>query len=684
VTEVPKINKKSPDHLESSQQSTARLEQLELERSRMERSLRETESKFENLAEQSPNMIFISGKNRIIYANRKSEEIMGYSREEFYSPDFDFFKLIAPESVELVQESFKKHLRGEDIEPYEYGLLTKDGRRIDGIINTKLIDFDGERAILGIVTDVTARKEAEEALQISEERYRKLVENASIGIVVSQEGGVKFVNPRVLDITKHTLEEILTKPFADFIHPEDKEMVMDIHRKRVVGGQVARLYETRIVDKDGQIKWLEIGGVAIEWEGKPAALNFIQDITERKRAEIERQELREKLVNAQRMEAIGVLAGGVAHDLNNILGPLVAYPQMIQMKLEPGSPIKATLDKIERSAQRAADIVQDLLSLARRGRYELTPVDINELIESYLNSTEYTRYAATCQGIRLRADLDKTMPKSRGSSTHLFKVIMNLIINALDAMPAGGELAISTECSYVDRLAGGFANIEPGEYNIISVGDTGIGIEKGDLKRVFEPFYSKKKLGRSGSGLGLAIVYGVVKDHNGYVDAISVPGQGSSFYIYLPIIEEDAVAKDLGDPGEIWGEEKILVVDDVAEQRELAATILSSLGYQVETAASGEEAIEYLTRESADLVILDMIMDPGMDGLDTYRRMIELRPEQKTMICTGFSETERVREARRLGAGKIIRKPYTMQILGKAIREALNNPRVNQAVKEMV
>ena len=677
-------DRESADYLESSQQSTSRLEQLELERSRMERSLRETESKFENLAEQSPSMIFINSKDRIIYANRKCEEIMGYTREEFYSPDFDFLRLIAPESVELVEECFQKHIQGEDIEPYEYGLLTRDGRRIEAIINTKLIDFDGERAILGIVTDVTARKEAEEALQISEERYRKLVENASIGIVVSQEGRVKFVNPRVLDITKYTREEILTKPFADFIHPEDREMVMEVHRKRVVGGQVAKLYELRIVDRDGQVKWLEIGGVAIEWGGKPAALNFIQDITERKRAERERQELREKLINAQRMEAIGVLAGGVAHDLNNILGPLVAYPQMIQMKLEPGNPIKATLDKIERSAQRAADIVQDLLSLARRGRYELTPVDINELVKSYLNSTEYARYAATCPGIRLRVDLDKTMPKSHGSPTHLFKVIMNLIINALDAMSAGGELTIRTECKYVDRLAGGFANLEPGKYNIISVSDTGIGIEKGDLKRVFEPFYSKKKLGRSGSGLGLAIVYGVVKDHSGYVDADSVPGQGSSFYVYLPIVEEDAVARDLADSGEIWGDEKVLVVDDVAEQRELASTILSSLGYRVDTVASGEEAVEYLTKESVDLVILDMVMDPGMDGLDTYRRILELLPQQKTMICTGFSETERVREARRLGVKKIVRKPYTMQILGKAIREALINSEDGVTIKEMV
>jgi CheY-like chemotaxis protein len=248
---------------------------------------------------------------------------------------------------------------------------------------------------------------------------------------------------------------------------------------------------------------------------------------------------------------------------------------------------------------------------------------------------------------------------------------MNLIVNALDAMPDGGELRIETECKHVDRLAGGFANIESGKYNIITVGDTGVGINEKDILRIFEPFYTRKKLGREGSGLGLAIVYGVVKDHNGYVDVSSKPRQGTAFHIYLPVAEVTIEGDKRIELSDIRGNETILVVDDVAEQRELAATILSSLGYRVHTAASGEEATEYCRSNKPDMVIVDMVMDPGIDGLDTYRRIIKIHPGQKAIISTGFSETDRVREAKRLGVGKVIRKPYTMQMLGKAIRELL-------------
>jgi PAS domain S-box-containing protein len=802
----------------SLRRKITKLEKSEPERKRIEESLLETEGKFKSLAQQSPNMIFINKKGRIRYVNDKCVEIMGYTKEEFCSPDFDFLKLIAPESIDVIKTRFNKHMKGEEIPPYEYTIITKEGLRIAAIITTKLVDFEGEKAILGIVTDVTAQKRVEEELRVSEERYRKLVENASVGIIVAQDGMAKFANPQITKIIEYTLDEIFSTPFLEFIHPDDRQMVMDIHHKRLEGELTPESYEVRIIDKDSKIKWLEIAGVQISWVGKPASLNFVKDITgrkeveealrnseerlalaveasgagvydhavplgpetyhserwmdilgykreelppperfmewvtglihpddvqklnetysdfiegktekydiefriqnksgewvyvhslsraveryeqgavkrivgvmlditERKKAEREKQDLREKLINAQRMEAIAVLAGGVAHDLNNVLGPLVAYPQMMRMNLEPEDPIRKNLERIEKSALRAAAIVQDLLTLARRGRYELAPIDLNELIESYLQSIDYSRAFSRYQNINIRLLLDNSIPKSNGSSTHLYKVIMNLIINALDAMPNGGNLAIKTECKYIDRIAGGFANIEPGKYNIITVSDSGIGINKKDLPRVFEPFYSKKKLGRSGSGLGLAIVYGVVKDHNGYIDVTSEPDKGSSFYIYLPIIEYDIVENDVKESVDIRGNEKILVVDDVAEQRELAATILSSLGYQMETVTSGEDAIEYFKKDNADVVILDMIMDPGIDGLDTYRKIIELHPGQQAIISTGFSETDRVKEAERIGVGKVIKKPYTMQMLATAIRDLVDNKNKIPLVENVV
>ncbi|RKX19408.1 MAG: hypothetical protein DRP26_03490, partial [Candidatus Zixiibacteriota bacterium] len=401
-------------------------------------------------------------------------------------------------------------------------------------------------------------------------------------------------------------------------------------------------------------------------------VGVFSDITELKRTEEEKLQLKEKLARAQRMESLGVLAGGVAHDLNNILGPLVAYPELIRMKLPPDTPIKKQILQIEKSAQRAADIVQDLLTLARRGRYEMMPVALNEIIETYLKSPDFLDIKSKFPNVEIKVVLEKNLPNTLGSTPHLSKMIMNLIVNALDAMPHGGKLKIKTKCEKIDKLISGFDNINDGKYLILTVSDTGVGINEKDLKRIFEPFYTKKEMGRSGSGLGLAIVYGVVKDHNGYIDVQSQPNKGSKFIVYIPAVDVSCDSKN-SIVTDIRGNEKILVVDDVPEQRELAACILSSLGYDVDTVASGEEAVEYIKKNLADVVILDMIMENGFDGLDTYREIIKLKPGQKAIITSGFSETNRVKEAERLGVGVYLKKPYTMQKLGMAIREVLSS-----------
>jgi CheY-like chemotaxis protein len=271
----------------------------------------------------------------------------------------------------------------------------------------------------------------------------------------------------------------------------------------------------------------------------------------------------------------------------------------------------------------------------------------------------------------MTTDLNESTPMAYGSEPHLLKIIMNLIINAMDAMPGVGELRIKLDHGYVDRLIGGFDNLVAGDYIIFTVSDTGMGIDKKDMKHIFEPFYSKKKMGRSGSGLGLSIVYGIVKDHNGYIDVKSKVDKGSDFVVYLPLVEAASKAED-GKVIDIRGSEKILVVDDMEEQRELAATILESMGYIIITAASGREAVEYLKTRRVDLVVLDMIMEEDFDGLDTYREIIKIHPGQKAIIASGFSETDRVKEAEKLGVSRYIRKPYNMQILGKAIREILS------------
>jgi len=262
----------------------------------------------------------------------------------------------------------------------------------------------------------------------------------------------------------------------------------------------------------------------------------------------------------------------------------------------------------------------------------------------------------------------------KGSPIHLSKTIMNLLSNAAEAISDRGEVTVWTENRYLDKPVAGYDHIQEGDYVVLRISDNGNGIPAKDMEKIFEPFYTKKVMGRSGTGLGLAVVWGTVKDHGGYIDIKSEEGRGSTFTVYFPVTREEATkVQSAVSPESYRGRgEAILVVDDVKEQRELAATMLSKLGYCVDAVPSGEEAVTYLKSKRADLLVLDMIMDPGMDGLETYERIVEINRKQKAIIVSGFSETDRVKKALKLGAGTYVRKPYVMEKIGLAIRRELD------------
>jgi PAS domain S-box-containing protein len=407
-------------------------------------------------------------------------------------------------------------------------------------------------------------------------------------------------------------------------------------------------------------------------------LNLVGDILSnvltRQRAQEENAELEDRLVRAQRMESLGVLAGGVAHDLNNLLGPLVGYPDLLLTDLPADSPSRRDVLIIKESAERAAAVVQDLLTLARRGAYRMTPLSLNQVVQEYLRSPALRELKARYPHVLVDVELDPELPNVQGSVSHLTKVLMNLVTNAFEAMPYGGKLTIRTLCKSLDRPIVGYEHIEARDYILLHVCDTGVGIETVDLGRVFEPFYTKKQLGRSGSGLGLAVVYGVVHDHGGRIDVHTEIGQGTEFALYFPITWEAALSETDQSAKDYLGDETVLVVDDLETQRQLAVRLLSSLGYQVTAVASGREAVDYLRENTADILVLDMIMEDDFDGLDTYRAIAQTHPGQKAIIASGFSETERVKETQKLGAGPFLRKPYTLHGLGKAVRRELDKP----------
>ncbi|MCP4689535.1 MAG: response regulator, partial [Desulfobacterales bacterium] len=371
----------------------------------------------------------------------------------------------------------------------------------------------------------------------------------------------------------------------------------------------------------------------------------------------------DQLQNARKMEALGALAGGVAHDLNNILSGLVSYPELLLMELPEESPIRDGILLIQKSGARAAAIVEDLLTLARRGVVVSEVADLNRIIAEHLESPEHMSLRGHHPRVRVETDLDPDLINIKGSPIHLSKTVMNLVSNAAEAMPDGGVLTISTRNRYLDRPVKGYDDVQSGDYATLAVSDQGNGILPVDMERIFEPFYTKKVMGRSGTGLGMAVVWGTVKDHNGYIDIRTGEGAGSRFTLYFPIAREEP-SKELStvSMSDFTGRgERVVAVDDVEEQRVILSGMLKTLNYSARMFADGEEAAEYMKTHSADLLILDMIMDPGIDGLETYKRILQHHPDQKAIIVSGFSETERVREAQRLGAGAYVKKPYMLK-----------------------
>ncbi|MDA8123835.1 MAG: PAS domain S-box protein [Deltaproteobacteria bacterium] len=493
-------------------------------------------------------------------------------------------------------------------------------------------------------------------------------------VVVSPEGAISSVNEATCRLLGYQDRELVGQSF-EMIFSEDPE-------REETGKNLFSIYLMGIVEKvyrakDGRRIPVSLS-VSVMNDAAGRSLGFIcmaQDATERKKAEEVRRGLEERLQRLEKMQALGTMAGGVAHDLNNVLGIVVGYAELLLDKTDPASPTRPHILNIMRGGEKAAAIVQDMLTLARRGVQTGVVVNLNRLVTDCQKSPEFEKLYSFHPQTRMEIYLGEELLNILGSPIHLEKTFFNLVCNAVEAMPNGGTLTITTGNRYLDRpVQGGYEDFQEGDYVTLSVTDTGQGIAAADLPHIFEPFYTKKVMGRSGTGLGLAVVWGTIKDHKGYIDVQSEEGKGSVFTLYFPVTREEIAPES---PPAVVSEymgkgESILVVDDVKEQRELASQILQKLNYHVTTAASGEEAVEVLKTRNVDLLLLDMIMDPGMDGLDTYRQTLALHPQQKAVIVSGFSETDRVRQAQALGAGTYVRKPYVLEKIGVAIRKELD------------
>ncbi len=494
---------------------------------------------------------------------------------------------------------------------------------------------------------------------------------------LDESGRINFISPAITNYMK-TPEPLLGRSVFEIVAPEDLDKAQYRMNERRTGDRATfdleiRLLLTKEIGKtQDAARIFSVSAEGIYQDNNPDGGSFlgtqgiVRDITDRKRLE-------HQLLQAQKMEVVGNLAAGIAHDLNNILSGLVSYPDLLLLEIPKDSPLHEKVSVIQRSGKKAAAIVQDLLTLARRSVEVNDVCNMNTIITDYMNSVEFQRVKGKYPQIAVHTDLHHVLMNVQGSAVHLSKVIMNVLHNALEAMPAGGEIVISTSNTYVDTYIDGYEDIPEGEYICTTVSDNGVGIPEKDLGRIFEPFYTKKSMEKSGTGLGMTVIWATMKDHKGYIDIISKEGQGTTLKMYLPSTREQVNTQQrrivLDD---YIGSEDILIVDDIAEQLEIAENMLAKLGYTVCKASSGEKALELIKRQRVDLVVLDMIMPGGLDGLETYREIIQLYPKQKAIITSGFSESERVKKLQNLGAGSYVQKPYTMEKLGMVVREELD------------
>ena len=416
------------------------------------------------------------------------------------------------------------------------------------------------------------------------------------------------------------------------------------------------------ISKDGEMeRYLEVRISTLQGRSgtSKGRVVVLSDVTERKLME-------ERLQRASKLETTGQIAAQVSHDFNNLLVPMIAYPELIKMQLPEDHAAVQFCDAMLESAQLMSEINEEMMVLGRRGHLDFEPTDLNRVIEQAL-----ARLPDPPETLQTELELASDLLPVRGSSAQLQRVVMNLVANAREAMGTEGRLSIKTENVYLDRPIAGSSRVEIGEYVRLSVSDDGCGIPAEIRGKIFDAFFSAKGgKRRRGSGLGLSIVQSVVNDHSGYVDLESELGKGSTFYVYLPISREGV--KDIQREGLPRGTETILVVDDDSFQREAATQVLLALGYQVDRASSGEAALEILKRRKADLLMLDMVMPGGIDGAETYRRALKIKPGQRAIIVSGFAESERVAEAQAQGAGSFVRKPVNIEKLARTVRQELD------------
>jgi PAS domain S-box-containing protein len=520
--------------------------------------------------------------------------------------------------------------------------------------------------LLRTVAQSIQHKQLTRDLHNSEKRFRQLAQATWEGIIIYERGKLLQTNSQLCRMFGYQEQELLGKQIFEVLLDRATIRAMELPSDPETIGP----FEARGVRKDGSTFPVEFRVKHIDFQGRQVQVAAIRDVTDNEIAMEQKMALLEKLADAKRMESLGLMAGSVAHDLNNIMAGIITYPELLLMDLGMDFKYREELMMIREAGKRAAAVVNDLLTVARGATCKKEPQDVNMLLAEYLKSVEFRELCQRYPEIKLTPYLEGKLKQIDCSPIHLSKSIMNLVNNAAEAIQTSGQIILATKNIRLDQPHHGYETIEPGDYVLISVEDDGPGISPDDMRQIFSPFYSKKVMGRSGTGLGLAVVWNTVHDHGGYIDVVS-SAKGSMFALYFPAskvqIPQQLKPASLIAPYQGNGE-RILVVDDQKSQREIACRLLHRLGYKPIAVPSGEEAIEFIQTTPVDLIILDMLMDPGINGCETYERIIRHAPQQKAIITSGYSNAKNIQRAMNLGIRQFVKKPYSLHELALALK----------------
>lgn len=509
-------------------------------------------------------------------------------------------------------------------------------------------------------------------LSRSERRFRQLAELTSEGVVFIRDGDIDLVNHQLSDLFGYR-EEDLTQMQIDDLLPDWQSSLIALQNLRP--SEKVPTIEGIGKHRSGTVFPVEIRLQQLE-NSEPSVLAVsIMDISQHKKNEQKLLEFQDKLAKSQRMESLGLMASRVAHDLNNILSGLVSYPDLLLQKVGEDTILREEIELIRKSGIQAGDLVSDLLTVARGAKSRKEDNNLNLLVNSYRNSIEYRQLHQDFPDLQIDFELDPTIPTISSSAINITQTLSNLVVNGAEACAEKvPRIRIRTTFQVLEGSVLGFEIIPPGSYVILSVTDNGNGIAAQSKNHIFEPFYSEKELGRSGTGLGLTIIWNTIRDHNGYIN-LATSKKGTRFDLFFPLSSNQnfqsisrRVMNDLVGNGE-----RILVIDDEAFQREIARTTLKQLGYNVQTVGSGEEALEFVRSESVDLLVLDMVFETGMNGVDTFAAIKEIKPQQKALVTSGFFDLAEQARILSLGVNQYLHKPYSIAAMGRAICQALRS-----------